>query len=253
MSGSPFGIGETYVGLKSADAAKDTANSLKKLSKTMRQIYEQNRADEMPMILMGQQGANSLRSLMSEGGRLYDTDRYNISAYEESDYNKWVKQQGIDALAASGAASGNYGSGNLGVALTQYGQNIAGSQYQQWYENQMNNDTTLYNRLMAMVSPGQTAMQTNASTGVAATNGQINATSLAGQNMQQAYANMLGALDSAFNGQIGNQITSGINAYNRNNAFQNQGWDNWGSGMGSDFGSMGGFESSGASWGGTVA
>jgi hypothetical protein len=84
------------------------------------------------------------------------------------------KQEGINALAAAGAASGNYGSGNMGVALQDYGQNIASQEFQ-----------NVYNRLAGMSGTGQVTSQQIGSMGVNTGGAMANYLNQAGQNIAQ--------------------------------------------------------------------
>ena len=84
------------------------------------------------------------------------------------------KQEGINALAAAGAASGNYGSGNMGVALQDFGQNLASQEFQ-----------NVYNRLAGMSGTGQVQSQAIGGLGVNTGNAMANYLNQAGQNIAQ--------------------------------------------------------------------
>jgi len=84
------------------------------------------------------------------------------------------KQEGVNALAAAGAASGNYGSGNMGVALQDYGQNIASQEFQ-----------NVYNRLAGMSGTGQVQSQDIGNMGVNTGGVMANYLNQAGQNIAQ--------------------------------------------------------------------
>jgi hypothetical protein len=125
---------------------------------------------------------------------------------QNPDY-QFTTQQGINALAASGAAAGNYGSGNMGTALEQFGQGNAAT-YENQYYNQaldtygqnLNSQYTMpYNFLAGMSGTGQTAANSLANMGQAAVSNM--------GNYGVSGANALGA------GQIGasNAYNSGIN------------------------------------------
>jgi hypothetical protein len=98
-------------------------------------------------------------------------DKFTIEdfyANQDPSY-EWRKKQGIDALAASGAASGNYGSGNMGVALQDYGQNLASTEYQNAYNRWNQQQAQEYNRLASMAGIGQVTAQNLGSEGAQAT------------------------------------------------------------------------------------
>jgi hypothetical protein len=84
------------------------------------------------------------------------------------------KQEGINALSAAGAASGNYGSGNMGVALQDYGQNIASQEFQ-----------NVYNRLAGISGTGQVQSQQMGNMGMETGNVMANYLNQAGQNIAQ--------------------------------------------------------------------
>ncbi len=84
------------------------------------------------------------------------------------------KQEGINALAAAGAASGNYGSGNMGVALQDFGQNLASQEFQ-----------NVYNRLAGISGTGQVQSQAMGNLGVNTGNVMANYLNQAGQNIAQ--------------------------------------------------------------------
>jgi hypothetical protein len=84
------------------------------------------------------------------------------------------KQEGVNALAAAGAASGNYGSGNMGVALQDFGQNLASQEFQ-----------NVYNRLAGMSGTGQVQSQQMGNLGVQTGNVMANYLNQAGQNIAQ--------------------------------------------------------------------
>ena len=69
------------------------------------------------------------------------------------------KQEGINSLAASGAANGSYGSGAMGAALQNYGQNLASMEYANAFGryNSQNND--VYNKLFQTSGQGYGAAQ----------------------------------------------------------------------------------------------
>jgi hypothetical protein len=124
---------------------------------------------------------------------------------------EWRKQQGIDALAASGAAAGNYGSGNMGVALQDYGQNLASTEYQNAYNRWNQEQANAFNRLATMAGIGQVTA-TNLGT-----QGEQAATSI-GNSLVNA-ANALGAgrtgSANAWASGFGNLANYGIGALDR--------------------------------------
>jgi hypothetical protein len=195
-------------------------------------------------------GQNALTKQTAMAGNLPDL---STGAYQQSDYDKWVTQQGINALSASGAAAGNYGSGNLGTALTQYGQNQAGSQYQQWYNNTLGEYLSKYNQYAGISGTGQvTAQNVSANYGNSAS-GISSALNANASAQGQAAMTRGNALSNAFT-TSGNQGMSALGQYlqyNWNdqlaNAIKNAGSggstpgyptgaDTWGSGQNYNYG-----------------
>ena len=84
------------------------------------------------------------------------------------------KQEGINALMAAGAAAGNFGSGNMGVALQDYGQNIASQEFQ-----------NVYNRLAGLSGTGQVQSQQIGNLGISTAGNMGNFLNQAGQNIAQ--------------------------------------------------------------------
>jgi len=213
FSGSPMGIGEFITGYMGQQSTASTAKDAQNLQQGM---YNQTRADMMPLIQAGQGATNQLAGLMQPGGQLYNTGQYSVANYQQDPYYNWLQQQGAKSIQAKGAAMGNIGSGNMGTALVDYSQNLAGAGYSDWYNRQMQNDTTLYNRLMGLISPAQTATaQVGSAGGAMAANvgaNNIYSNQLGLQQMNQGLAAM-----GRSSGQAGNAIMQGINAYQKNN------------------------------------
>jgi hypothetical protein len=146
-------------------------------------------------------------------------------------------QQGVDALQASGAAAGNYGSGNLGTALATYGQNMGSNEYANAYGRWQDQ----YNRLAQVAGVGQSATNTTGELGAssAATTGSNYVASANAQAMGQ-----VNSTNSFLNGIAGteNQIISGLGTYakyqqqqsllDQYKAAQNSSY--WGGGAGDD-------------------
>ncbi len=123
----------------------------------------------------------------------------------------WRKQEGVNALAASGAAAGNYGSGNMGVALQNYGQNLASQEYQsawdRWNQQQMNE----YNMLAGVARTGQIGAQNLGAQGAQVANNLGNYNT----NAANAFgAGQIGAANAWASG-FGNLANQGIGALDR--------------------------------------
>ncbi len=159
------------------------------------QMWQQQQADMQPWLQAGTAGVNALAygmglpgytsggttggSTSKQGGLLnipaFSFDPTQVAS--DPDY-QWTTAQGVNALAASGAAAGNYGSGNMGTALTQFGQNNAANYMNQYYNQalqtygqNLNSQYTMpYNMLAAMSNTGQTQSQAVAGLGLQTAN-----------------------------------------------------------------------------------
>ncbi len=214
-SASKSGKAQKEAGQMGYDASTYAAN-------LQHEEWLQTQANMQPWLTAGTGAVNQLSGLMQPGGKLYQTTPALDQLQMDPSYN-WRMQQGVNALSASGAASGMYGSGNMGTALVDYGQNLASTEYQNAYNRWQNEQTNLYNRLAGISGTGQTTAQQLGQLGANA------ATSMG--NYGITGANYLGAGNvgaaNAFAGGITgaeNQLMSGLGAYQ--NYVQNQNWIN---------------------------
>lgn len=147
-----------------------------------------------PYLAAGAQGVNSLAGALAPGGSLTQQfsgpDPNNVSSTPEYQFQE---QQGLQALQRSAAATGSLGTGGTLKAITQYGQGLASTSYQQAYNNALNTFQTNRN---------------NALSGF---------TTLAGIG-QGATANYQGALQNFGNQSSTNLINSGIYSGNADTA-----------------------------------
>lgn len=218
------GIVGGIMGAQASETASEDqlAASRESIAEQQRE-FDLNQKNQQPYLQAGQGAVNQLSTMMQPGGQLANTTPTLAQLQMDPSYG-FVAQQGINALAASGAASGNYGSGNMGVALQNYGQGLASTQYQNALGNWQGEQTNLYNRLAGLSGTGQVA---------------ANNLGVAGSNMANSVGNALqtGANNaSAYNvqaaQQMGNALGSGsggsvdigkyINAYQQNNYDWNQ-------------------------------
>jgi len=165
--GSIFGASESSSGYEAA--ADTSAASQAAANRLTWDMYQQNRADYAPFLASGTRAINQLSSLTAPGGKLYNTNFTYSDLYADPSYN-WVKEQGINSLAAKSAAAGNYGSGNLGTALVDYGTNLASTEYGNAWNRWLEGNNALYNRLAGIAGIGQTAASGVTSSGTNAAN-----------------------------------------------------------------------------------
>ena len=118
-------------------------------------------------------GTNALSSLNN-------MNPSNAASWEDPGY-QFQMQQGQNALSSQAAASGNYGSGNMGVALTAYGQGMGAQEYQ-----------NVWNRNYNLANMGENAAAQTGSYGANAMS-QIGANTIgAGQAMGAGVTNAAG-------------------------------------------------------------
>lgn len=209
-------------------------------------MYQQNQANNQPWLTAGTKAVNELSTLMQPGGELYNTQYKNFEYgptytgpadlthtnyvapedFSYKDFNftpedflagkdpgyEWRKSQGQNALSAGAAAAGNYGSGNLGTALIDYGQNAASGEYQNAYARalgsygtNLNKDYSAYNTNLAK---GLNEYTTNWNTDLANYNTNYN------KNYQDYWANYNKALNE-YKDQYSNWLTGQNTLYNR--------------------------------------
>jgi hypothetical protein len=163
--GSIFGASESSSGYEAAAdttaAASTQASQLqlqaqREANELIGEMWQQGRTDYAPFLKAGTKAVNQLSSLTQPGGQLFDTTFTYSDLYADPSY-KWVKDQGINALTAKSAAAGNYGSGNMGTALLNFGTNLASTEYGNAWNRWLEGNNALYNRLAGIAGTGQTA------------------------------------------------------------------------------------------------
>ena len=159
---------------------------------------------------------------VSQQGGLLNTPAFSFDPTQianNPDY-QFVTQQGVNALAASGAAAGNYGSGNMGTALENYGQGAA-TQYMDQYYNQalntyqqnLNSQYTMpFNMLSGISDSGQGTATSQAQLGLQAANTMGQYGVGAGNALA---AGQIGAAN-AYTGAINSGLNYGMPAYYMN-------------------------------------
>lgn len=107
------------------------------------QQWNEQKEMQMPWVTAGQKALGQLEGLAGQdltypGGKFsypkFETPKdFSFTAQDflnniDPSYG-WRQHQGIQALLASGAAAGNYGSGNMATALLDFGQGLASTEY----------------------------------------------------------------------------------------------------------------------------
>lgn len=150
-----------------------------------------------PYLTAGAQGVNDLSSALAPGGSLTQQFAFDPSQVANTPEYKFQLQQGQQAVQNSAAAAGGLFSGGTLKGLTQFGQGLASTSYQQAYNNALNtfqtNRNNTFQGLTSLTGIGQNAV------------GQYNA---AAQN----YGNQFSNNTLQGNQQIVQALTGGANA-----------------------------------------
>jgi len=200
-----------YQGISAADSAGSAANtqsgSANQASELQKQAYADTQKNLAPFLQSGTQGANALNGLLlNKDGSLNNTSAltqpFTQKQYQESPYAAFLQQQGQDA--AQNAASRSGISGNTLKALTQYGQGVAGQDYQQQFNNYTGQQNRLYSMLQNLAGSGQNAAVQQGGFGAQAAS-QIGANTIGAGNAQAAgQVGGTSAINNALNGLVNN-------------------------------------------------
>ncbi len=173
-------IGGGLIASKGAKSAAQTqAEAAREAGDVTLEQYYQNREDLAPWREAGAEAVNKLAELTKVGP----------GEYEKSPYYNFLMEEGTTALERGAAARGKQFSGEEAKALTQYGKNLASTDYDTWLNNWYKSLTPW----QSLAGVGETAAaQTAQAGGQAATN--ISQTIMAGG--QAKAAGQLGAANA---------------------------------------------------------
>src|SRR6185369_12926618 len=213
-------------------------------------MYDTQQQHMEPWLAVGQGALNVLANGITQGGRFASTPTLNfdgsrfahaptfdgsrfantpqlnfdpnsVNVLQDPGY-KFRMQQGQDALTAGSAAAGNYGSGNLGVALQKFGQDYGSQEYGAAYNRAYTSALDQYNAAVQGQNTeyGRSLDQYNAAvqgqntefnrlSGIAGT-GQVTASQMMGAG--NAFAANQGALGAANSANASNLLVGMGNA-----------------------------------------
>ena len=186
-----------------ADAARyaaDVSNqgTMAGISETRRQ-YDQSRADQLPWLQTGQRQLGVLE------GRLPDlTSTFTGADLQNDPGYQFGLNQGLDAVSARARALGISNSGGTMKELLRYGNDYAGTKFQEAWARDQSEKQSIYNMLAGISGTGQVAGNNLASQGA---NASQSIAGLYAQNATTAGNAAMQAGNAAANG-----ITSGANA-----------------------------------------
>jgi len=164
------------------------ANSLLAATNT----NEQNNLQ--PFLAAGTQGVNSLAAALQPGGALTSQFSFNPTDLQNDPGYQFRLKQGLGALQSTAAANGSLQSGNTLAAIENYGQGLAGTEYQNAYNRALTtfqtNRTNNLQSLMSLASFGlPAAAQSNTAFqnyGNLASSNTLNAALYGGTNLTNA-------------------------------------------------------------------
>jgi len=185
-----------------AEALQAQSDAASASNATQMYMYDTTRADNMPALVARNQSLARMRELLGVGG---DTTAQGYGSMSGSATPKDVQadpgyqfglQQGQQALQRQASARGMLNSGNALMAATRYGNDYAGTKYNEAWNRMQGNQTNTFNRLASVAGLGQTGASQIAASGSNAANnisanqiGVGNAQAAAGIASSNAWAN----------------------------------------------------------------
>lgn len=146
------GLYEGVTGQTAADAALEAAGiqreGMEYAADIQKEMYDIGRTDQMPWLEAGGRALTQLEQMMGQAPTFED--------YTQSDYSRFIQEQGLKEIEAKGRAGGYYNTGATSKDMMQYAQDIAGQDYQQFLGNYYQS----LNPYMQMAGLGQQQAQT---------------------------------------------------------------------------------------------
>ena len=217
------------------DAAGMQAQSAADANALQKYMFETQQSNQQPWLQAGTGAVNTLSAGLAPGGQFTTTPTFDPSKITLDPGYAFRTQAGVNALTAAGAAGGNLGSGNMGVALTNYGQQAGSQEYQNAYQRAMdqynvalNSQNTIFNRLSGLAGTGQTAANQIGAAGQNYAGNVSNNLMTSAANRGQFGIQGANAIAGGVTG-VANQLMGGLQAYNYQNQLSNAGMlQNWG-------------------------
>lgn len=198
--------GAVISGNASQSAAQTQANASQAASNTQLSMFDQTQTNLQPFIASGTNALSTLNSQLGIGANgSFNPNASLVKPFTGADYQKspgyaFQMSQGVDAVQNSAAAAGGIHGGNTLKALTQFGQGLANTDYQQAYQNYVGQQQQQYGMLNNLVGSGQ-----NAAAGLGGISAGVGG---------QVGSNIIGGGNALAAGQVGqaNAITGGVNS-----------------------------------------
>ena len=171
--------GASIIGAKtSADAAKSAASTQAQAADEAAQatlsMYNQNVARVQPWVTAGQQALTELQGAtgtQSDGSGNWQTSpllapfQPTLSQLQQTPGYQFTLQQGEEAAQNGFAAQGLASSGAAQKGAINYAEGLAGTTYQQQFQNYLTQNAQEYNMLSGLSSGGQAAAGTQSALG----------------------------------------------------------------------------------------
>lgn len=183
-------------GIVSSNAAKSAANTqadaADRAAQLQYEMYQQQREDLAPWRAAGQQGLNTLQSMLQAGP----------GDFKASEGYQWTLGQGQQGIQNAMSAMGRNRSGSHLKAATSYAEGLASTEYdnflKRWYQSLTPYQSMAQIGMTTGEQLGQSGMQAAANAG--------NATMAGGNAIAQGVANQSNALTGTI-GNLANQYT----------------------------------------------
>lgn len=217
-------IGSAVIGAGSqiwgANKAADTQKAnAERVAQIQQDQYAKTREDLSPYRAIGADASGRLTSRLSE---LTTPISVNPDDFQNSDYYKFLAKEGQRGVTNSAAARGLGSSGAALKGAAAFAKNLAGTEWQNNFNMQTQNQTNAFTRLKSLVDTGAGAAAQGGvlgekaayNTGAALTGG-ANAEAAADNKIGSSIANMASGIGgyAAYQGLYGNSGASGPVTY----------------------------------------
>jgi len=232
ITGAAIGAGANLIGgIMGSNSAKKAAEAQAAAAREQlalqRRMYEETTARNQPWLNTGMGANNRLATMLGTGGNAGDagygsmTNNFSMNDYlnnQDPSY-QFGMDQGMNALNAQNAATGGSQSGAAMKAAQRYGQDYAGTKYQDAFNRYQNNRSNVYNMLSGQSAAGQASANNTAAAGNAyATGG-----GAAMGNLGAANASGYMGSANSYSNAIGNAMNNYNNMSMMNRLFPGQG------------------------------
>lgn len=210
--------GSLIGGLMGSNSAKKAADAQAAAAREQlalqRQMYDQTVTRNQPWLNNGAGANNKLATMLGTGGNAGDagygsmTNSFSMADYlnnQDPGY-QFGMDQGMNALNSQNAATGGSQSGAAMKAAQRYGQDYAGTKYNEAFNRYQNNRSNVYNMLNGQSAAGQASANNTAAagnayaTGGGAAMGNLGAANASGyMGSANSYSNAIGNAMSNYN------------------------------------------------------